>query len=258
MENVTVQKNGPVAEVVIDRPKALNALNSATLYELKSVFGEIAGEDAVRAVILTGAGEKAFVAGADITEMQAFTVLEARAFGRLGQSVSSLIEKLPQVVIGAINGYALGGGCELALACDMRVASTKAKFGQPEVSLGIVPGFGGTQRLPRLVGKGRAKEIIFTGDMIDAQEAYRIGLANRLCEPEELMDAARALARSILRRSQAAVGLAKLAINNGLNMDDESAFAYESELWGACFSTEDQKEGMQAFLEKRSPEFKGR
>jgi enoyl-CoA hydratase len=258
MENVTVQKNGPVAEVVIDRPKALNALNSATLYELKSVFEEIAGEDAVRAVIITGAGEKAFVAGADIAEMQAFTVLEARAFGRLGQSVFSLIERLPQVVIGAVNGYALGGGCELALACDMRVASSKARFGQPEVSLGIVPGFGGTQRLPRLVGKGRAKEIIFTGDMIDAQEAYRIGLVNRLCEPEELMDTARELARGILRRSQAAVGLAKLAINNGLNMDDESAFAYESELWGACFSTEDRKEGMQAFLEKRSPEFKGR
>lgn len=158
-------------------------------------------------------------------------------------------------MIAAVNGYALGGGCELAMACDMRVASTKARFGQPEVSLGIIPGFGGTQRLPRLIGKARAKEIIFTGDMIDAQEAYRIGLVNRLCEPEELMDTARALGEGILRRSQTAVALAKLSINNGINMDDESAFLYESELWGACFSTPDQKEGMAAFLEKRPPAF---
>ena len=255
MENVMVDIRGPLAEVTINRPKSLNALDSATLTELKNVFSEIAEDTKIKVVIITGSGNKAFVAGADIGEMKDYDSLQARAFGRLGQIVFSLIEKAPQVIIGAINGYALGGGCELAMACDMRIASTKAKFGQPEVSLGIIPGFGGTQRLSRLVGKGKAKEIIFTGGIIDAQEACRIGLVNKLCEPEELMDKARALAENILRLSQSAVALAKLSINNGLNMDDESAFAYESELWGTCFSTKDQKEGMNAFLEKRPAEF---
>jgi len=255
MENVVVEINGPLAEVIITRPKALNALNYATLEELKSVFSGFAENSEVKVVIITGSGEKAFVAGADIAEMKDYNVLQARTFGRLGQTVFSLIEKAPQVVIAAVNGYALGGGCELAMACDMRLASTKAKFGQPEVSLGVIPGFGGTQRLPRLVGKGRAKEIIFSGNMIDANEACRIGLVNRVCEPEQLMDEARALAADILLRSQTAVAFAKQAINTGGNMDDESAFFYESELWGACFSTEDQQEGMDAFLNKRRPEF---
>jgi len=255
MENVMVDIKGPLAEVTITRPKALNALNCSMLKELKSVFTGFAENAQVKVVLITGSGNKAFVAGADIAEMKDYDVLQARAFGRLGQSVFSLIEKAPQVVIAAVNGYALGGGCELAMACDIRIASTKAKFGQPEVSLGVIPGFGGTQRLPRLVGKGRAKEIIFSGNMIDAAEAHRIGLVNRVCEPEKLMDEARALAADILLRSQSAVALAKQAINTGLNMDDESAFYFESELWGACFSTEDQKEGMDAFLNKRSPEF---
>jgi enoyl-CoA hydratase len=253
MENLIVENKGAVCEITINRPKALNALNRATLCELQEVFGDMTND--TRIVIITGSGEKAFVAGADISEMAGCDAVLGREFARLGQNVFSRIEKAPQVVIGAINGYALGGGCELAMACDMRLVSVNAKFAQPEVSLGITPGFGGSRRLPRLIGKGRAKEMIFTGDMIDAQEAFRIGLANKVCEQADLMSETRKLAEKILSKSFRAVSMSKLAINTGLNMDDESAFLYEAEIFGICFSAQDQKEGMEAFLNKRQPKF---
>lgn len=254
MENVLVERDGGIATITVNRPKALNALNTQTLDELKEAFTTL--DEDVRVVILTGAGEKSFVAGADIVEMSKLDALQGREHARKGHELCSLIEKSPRVVIGAINGFALGGGNELAMACDIRIGSTKAKFGQPEVGLGIPPGFGGTQRLPRLVGKSIAKEIIFTGDMIDAQEAYRIGLINKVCEPDKLMARAKEMAEKILTRSFNAVKVAKRGIDNGMNMDDESAFFYEAELFGICFATEDQKEGMSAFIEKREPNFK--
>lgn len=258
MENIILKVDGRVAQISLNRPKALNALNSKTLKELKGVLDNISEDPEVRVVIITGSGEKAFVAGADISEMRDKNPIEARSFARLGQKVFSAIENMPQVVIAAVNGFALGGGCELALACDLRIVSTKAKFGQPEVTLGIIPGFAGTQRLPRLIGKGLAKELIFTGDMIDAEEAYRIGLVNKVFEPEELLTKAWEMALKIAGKGSIAISLAKSAINNGLNMDDESAYNYEAEVFGLCFATQDQKEGMSAFLEKRKPEFKGK
>jgi len=257
MENINYIVKGPLAEVTINRPQALNALNYETLKEMETLFKELAENSEIRVVIITGQGEKAFVAGADISQMRDMNAIEGRKFARLGQKVFSLIENMPQVVIAAINGFALGGGCELAMACDIRLASSKAKFGQPEVNLGITPGFAGTQRLPRLVGKAIAKVLIFTGDMIDAYEAYRIGLVNKIYEPEALKEKAREMAAKIISRGPCAVSLAKAAINNGLNMDDESAYCYEAEVFGLCFATKDQQEGMSAFLQKRNPEFKG-
>lgn len=247
-----------ISTVTIHRPKALNALNAATMYELDQVFDELAANPAAKVVIITGSGEKSFVAGADILEMKDKTAVEGRQWGQLAQAVFSKIENLPKPVIAAVNGYALGGGCELAMACDIRIASEKAKFGQPEVSLGIPPGFGGTQRLPRLVGKGRAKELLFTGDMIDAAEAYRIGLANQVVAPEELIDKAKAMAHKILSRAPIAVQVCKAAVNTGLDIDLNSAIAYEAEVFGLCFATEDQKEGMTAFIEKRKAAFIGK
>lgn len=257
MENIIYKVEGSIAEIIINRPKALNALNRQIIEELGTVVNDIANNKDIKVVIITGAGEKAFVAGADIKAMKDFNALEARSFARLGQKVFSAIENMPQVVIAAINGFALGGGCELAMACDIRLASTKAKFGQPEVNLGITPGYAGTQRLPRLVGKGIAKELIFTGDTIDAEEAYRIGLVNKIYELDELLENAKKMAEKIINRGFCAVSLAKSAINNGLNMDDESAYNYEAEIFGLCFATDDQKEGMTAFIEKRKAEFKG-
>ncbi|UXZ09635.1 crotonase [Clostridium perfringens] len=250
------ESNG-IAEVIINRPKALNALNNQTITELGEVINEISKRKDIKTVIITGAGERLFVAGADIVEMKDLNSMEARDFSRLAQKVFSDIENMPQIVIAAVNGYALGGGCELSMACDIRLASKKAKFGQPEVNLGILPGFAGTQRLPRLVGKGIAKELIFSTDMIDAEEAHRIGLANKVYESEELMDKARELANKIMSKSPVGVRLAKAAINNGLNMDTESAYNnYEADLFALCFSTEDQLEGMNAFVDKRKADFK--
>lgn len=243
--------------ICIDRPKSLNALNTQTLKELGQVINDISERKDIYTVIITGSGEKAFVAGADITEMKSKSAIEGREMAKLAQKVFSNIENMPQVVIAAVNGYALGGGCELSMACDIRLASTNAKFGQPEVGLGIIPGFAGTQRLPRLVGKGIAKELIFTTDMIDAKEAYRIGLVNKVYEPEELMEKTIELAQKIMKKGLFAVSLAKSAINNGLNMDTESAYAFEANLFGLCFSTDDQTEGMSAFIEKRKALFKG-
>jgi enoyl-CoA hydratase len=254
MENIIVRNDGAVSEITINRPQALNALNIAALTELRESFGNLPQE--TRVVILTGSGEKSFVAGADIREMKDLSAARARELARLGQTTFSEIERGRHVVIAAVNGYALGGGCELAMACDIRLASSNAKFGQLEVGLGIAPGFGGSQRLPRLVGKGYAKQMIFTGEMIDAAEALRIGLVNQVCEPAELMQASRALAGKIISKSFSAVLAAKEAIDNGLNMDDESAFRFEAEIFGMCFSEDDQREGMDAFLNKRQPGFK--
>ncbi len=257
-KNLLVELSEGVALLTINRPKALNALNEETLNELEIAFAALADNDQAKCVILTGSGEKAFVAGADISAMQPMQATRAREFAKLGHRVMNTIEKLPKPVIAAVNGFALGGGCELALACDIRLAGENARFGQPEVNLGVIPGFGGTQRLSRLVGKGRAQELIFTGDMIDAQEAVRIGLANRAVPLSELLPTATEMAKKIAGKGLLAVGLAKEAVNNGYDMDQDRAGQYEADLFGLCFATEDQKEGMQAFLEKRPAKFTGK
>ncbi|WP_122628052.1 short-chain-enoyl-CoA hydratase [Lucifera butyrica] len=257
-ENLLFEKDNGIGMITINRPKALNALNGATLSELDALCDQLAKDNSVKVVIVTGSGEKAFIAGADITEMQPMSAVEGRNWGKFGQAVFNKLENLPQPVIAAVNGFALGGGCELAMACDIRIASEKAKFGQPEVTLGITPGFGGTQRLPRLVGKGRAKELLYTGDMIDAAEAYRIGLVNKVVPPEELLTVAKGMAAKILSRAAVAVQLCKAAVNEGMDMDLDSGVAYEAEVFGLCFATADQKEGMTAFTEKRKANFTGK
>jgi len=256
--NLLLEKNGAVAVLTINRPKALNALNSDTLSELSTALDELGRDSGVKVVILTGSGEKAFIAGADISQMKDFNPLEGRRFAQLGQAAFRKLEMIPQPVIAAINGFALGGGCELAMACDIRIASENAKFGQPEVTLGLTAGFGGTQRLPRLVGTGIASELLFTGDIIDVNEAYRIGLVNKVYSLETLMEEAQKLAQRIAGRAPAAVQLSKSAIQRGINMDLDSAQAYEAEVFGLTFSTQDQTEGCSAFLEKRKPVFEGK
>jgi enoyl-CoA hydratase len=255
-ENLRIEISDGAAVVTINRPKALNALNEELLRELHGAFATLSGNDAVQAIILTGSGEKAFVAGADIAAMEPLSALEARRFARLGHEVMRSIESCPKPVIAAVNGFALGGGCELALACDIRIASENARFGQPEVNLGIIPGFGGTQRLARLVGKGVALELILSGEMIDAAEARRIGLVNRVVPGDELLGAARALAEKIIAKGPNAVSLAKEAVVTGLELDLDRACRFEAELFGLCFSSQEQKEGMQAFLEKRPARFR--
>ena len=257
-DNLLFANNAGVGVITLHRPKALNALSSALLAELNHLLDAIAQDKSIKTVIITGAGDKAFVAGADIAEMQPLSAMEGRDWGTFGQMVFNKLENLSQPVIAAVNGFALGGGCELVMACDIRIASEKAKFGQPEVTLGITPGFGGTQRLPRLIGKGRAKELLFTGDIIDAAEAYRLGLVNTVTTPEELMNTAMALAQKIMSRAEVAVKLCKAAVNAGLNMDLESGIAYEAEVFSLCFATGDQKEGMNAFMEKRKAVFMGK
>lgn len=251
LKNVLVEVENEIALVTINRPKSLNALNSETLAELDYVFGDIASRKDVRVLILTGSGQKSFVAGADISEMVNATPAEGRKMGMLAKEAFLKLETMPQVTIAAVNGYALGGGCEISMACDIRVASDNAKFAQPECGLGILPGFGGTQRLARLVGKGRAKEMIFTCDQIDAQEAYRIGLANHVVPQEELIDYCKKMAEKIMSKGSYAVSLAKEAINTGLDTDLSSGLTLEADLFGLSFSTNDKKEGMTAFLEKR-------
>lgn len=256
--NLILEKNGDVAVLTINRPKALNALNADTLTELSTVLDELGRDSSVKVVILTGSGAKAFVAGADIAQMKELNPMEGRRFGQLGQATFRKLELLAQPVIAAINGFALGGGCELAMSCDIRLASETAKFGQPEVTLGLTAGFGGTQRLPRHVGKGVASELLFTGDIIDAQEAYRIGLVNHVYPADTLMEEALKLANRIAGRAPAAVQLSKSAIQRGINMDLDSAQAYEAEVFGLTFSTQDQTEGCSAFLERRKPVFEGK
>ncbi len=257
-QNLLFVNQDGIGIITLNRPKALNALNGQLMLEISHLADEIAKDETVKVVIITGSGDKAFVAGADITEMQPMSAIEGRNWGKLGQATFAKIENLPQPVIAAVNGFALGGGCELAMACDIRIASERAKFGQPEVSLGITPGFAGTQRLARLVGRGIAKELLFTGDMIDAAEAYRIGLANRVVPAEQLMDTAKELAQKIMSRAPVAVQLCKAAVNEGMDMDQDSAVAYEAEVFGLCFATADQTEGMSAFVEKRKASFTGK
>ncbi len=257
-ETLLYEVKDGIAYVTINRPKVLNALNDTVITELGQVFTAIKDDPQVKAVIITGAGEKAFVAGADITQLVDLNTQEGKAFAAKGQAVFNLIENLGKPVIAAINGFALGGGCELAMACTVRLASTKAKLGQPEVNLGIIPGYGGTQRLPRLVGKGRAMELVLTGRMVDAQEAYQMGLVNKVVEPEKLMEEAEALARTIMSKGPVAVKLAMEAVNRGLEVSLADGLAIEADLFGICCSTEDKVEGTKAFLEKRKANFQGK
>lgn len=254
-KNIILEQDQNIAVIKLNRPKALNALNSETLKEINDAIEIIEKDESIYTVIITGEG-KAFVAGADISEMKDLNSIQGREFGILGNKVFRRIETLKKPVIAAVNGFALGGGCELSMACDIRIASVKAKFGQPESGLGITPGFGGTQRLARLVGEGVAKELIFTCDIIKADEALRIGLVNKVVEQEELMNEAMNMAKKIANNAPKAVAFCKEAINNGIQMNIEDALRYESEIFGMCFSTCDQKEGMSAFLEKRDKVFK--
>lgn len=244
-----------IARLTIARPKALNALNSEVLTELEQVLQEVTGKAEVRVLLITGEGEKAFVAGADIAEMLEKSPLEARRFAQHGQNVFDRLEELPIPVLAAINGFALGGGCELAMACDIRIAAEHAKFGQPETGLGITPGFAGTQRLARLVGAGRALELILSGATIDAAEAWRIGLVNKVVPKNQLLEAAMDLARKLAARSPVALELSKKAVYKGSETDFHTAQAYETEVFALCFAAPDQKEGMSAFLEKRQAKF---
>ena len=260
MENIqhhklTVEKEGHLCIVTIDSPETLNALNTALLRELEQVFDELEQDREIYVVILTGAG-RAFVAGADIAEMSGMNADEGRAFGRYGSEVFRKIELSQKIVIAAVNGFALGGGCELAMACDLRIASEKAKFGQPETGLGIIPGFSGTQRLPRLVGMGKAKELLYTGCILKADEACRIGLVNSVVEEDRLMEACRETAGRIIVQAPVALRYAKEAVTRGMETDLATGIALENDLFGLCFATSDQKAGMKGFLGKNKITFK--
>ena len=244
------------ALVTLNRPKALNALNTDVLRELDDVLARLNARKETQVVILTGSGEKAFAAGADIAAMREMTPGEARQFSAYGQAVMTRIAGMRAMVIAAVNGYALGGGCELAMACDIRIASTRAKFGIPEVTLGVIPGFGGTQRLSRLIGVGRALEMMATGGQINAEEALRMGLVNHVTEPEELLEVCEAMARKIAANSAGAIALGKQSIYAGSEMDLNRGLAHEAGLFALTFAHPDQREGMDAFLEKRSAQFK--
>lgn len=257
-ENLLVSQEGKVATVTINRPKVLNALNKATLIEIKTAFNALSADETVKVIILTGSGEKSFVAGADISYMQPLNAVEGFEFGRLGQEAFMAIEGCPKPVIAAVNGFALGGGEEICMACDLRIASDNAKFGQPEINLGIIPGFGGTQRLSRLVGKTAAKYYIYTGDMFGAEEAYRIGLVNKVVPLANLMTEAKTVAEKIASKGAVSLKMAKSAIDVGLETDFNTGSLHEAELFGLCFATEDQKEGMKAFQDKRKADFKDR
>ena len=255
MEFITYEQEGFVGVVTINRPKALNALNSQVLDELEATFDAI-DLDTTRAVVLTGAGEKSFVAGADIGEMSTLTKAEGEAFGKKGNDVFRKIETFPIPVIAAINGFALGGGCEISMSCDIRICSENAVFGQPEAGLGITPGFGGTQRLARIVGPGKAKQLIYTARNIKAAEAYRIGLVNEVYPLEELMPQAKKMAKGIAKNAPIAVRACKKAINEGLEVGMDEAIVIEEKLFGSCFETEDQKYGMAFFLDKNKEKVK--
>jgi enoyl-CoA hydratase len=257
-ENILFEKKGAIAYITVNRREVLNALNMAVMEELRSAFHDLKNDGNIRVTILTGAGEKAFVAGADIAELSTYDAVRGKEFTHRGQSVLNLIENLGKPVIACINGFALGGGCEIAMACTMRLASENAKLGQPEVKLGIVPGYGGTQRLPRLVGKGIAMQLLLTGEMITAQEALRIGLVNEVTAPANLIPRAEAIAHKIIANAPLAVQYAMEAVNKGMEMPLAEGLYLEATLFAVCCATEDKKEGTTAFLEKRQAQFKGK
>ena len=258
LENVLYETKGSIAYITVNRPKVLNALNTPTWSDLRRAFKHARNDEAVRGVILTGAGDKAFIAGADIGELAQVSAVEAEQSSRFGQGVLDLIENLGKPVVAAVNGFALGGGCETAMACTMRIAVESAKFGQPEVALGLLPGGGGTQRLPRLVGKGRALQLILSGDMISAQEAYRIGLVNEIVPASELIARAETILNKIASNAPLAIKLALKATNMGMDTSQGEGLLLEASYFGLCAATEDKKEGTTAFLEKRAPQFHGR
>ena len=257
-ENIRLETKNKIAYVTIDRPKVLNALNMQTMEELRLAFHAIKHDKEARVAILTGAGEKSFVAGADINELQKNNAIEAKEYTHKGQNVLNLIENLGKPVIACINGFALGGGCEIALACTMRLASEGAKLGQPEVKLGIIPGYGGTQRLPRLVGKGIAMQLLLTGEIIGAQEALRIGLVNEVVPAADLLPRAETIAQMIIRNAPLAVQYCIEAVNHGLEMSQEEGLFLEATLFSVCCASEDKREGTSAFMEKRAANFQGR
>jgi len=257
-ENIRLEKKNQIAYITIDRPKVLNALNMATMGELRTVLTDLKQDREVRVVILTGGGEKSFVAGADIGELQKNNPVEAKEYTHRGQAVLDLIENLGKPVIACINGFALGGGCEIAMACTMRLASENAKLGQPEVKLGIIPGYGGTQRLPRLVGKGIAMQLLLTGEMISAQEAHRIGLVNEVVPAGQLITRAEAIAQMIIKNAPLAVQYCLEAVNHGMEMSQQEGLFLEASLFAVSCATEDKKEGTSAFLEKRAANFAGK
>ncbi len=257
-ENLLFEKKNSIAYVTINRPKVLNALNSATMSELRAVFTELKDDRSIRAVILTGSGEKAFVAGADIGELNKNNAVEAKEYTHRGQAVLDLIENLGKPVIACINGFALGGGCEIAMACTMRLASDNAKIGQPEVKLGLIPGYGGSQRLPRLVGKGIAMQLLLTGEMISAQEAHRIGLVNEVLPAGQLIARAEAIAQAIMKNGPLAIQYCMEAVNHGMEMTQQEGLYLEATLFAVCCATEDKNEGTAAFLEKRTAKFAGK
>jgi enoyl-CoA hydratase/carnithine racemase len=258
LENVLYEKKGLIAYVTVDRPKVLNALNTPTWTDLKAAFEDAKADTSVRGVILTGAGDKAFIAGADIGELAHLSAYEAEESSRFGQAVLDLIENLGKPVIAAINGFALGGGCETAMACTMRISVEHARFGQPEVKLGLLPGGGGTQRLPRLVGKGRALQLILTGETISAQEAYRIGLVNEVVSADSLIGRAETILKQVAANAPIAVKFSLDAANKGSEISQSAGLALEAAYFGICAATEDKKEGTSAFLEKRIPQFQAR
>jgi enoyl-CoA hydratase len=258
LANVLYEKKGAIAYVTVNRPKVLNALNTPTWKDLRTAFEDARDDTAVRGVILTGAGDKAFIAGADISELAHVAAFEAEQSSRFGQEVLDLIENLGKPVVAAINGFALGGGCETAMACTIRIAVDTAQFGQPEVKLGLVPGGGGTQRMPRLIGKGRALQLILSGEMISAQEAYRIGLVNEIVPAAGLVTRAEAILKKIASNAPIAVKFALEAANKGMETSQGEGLLLEASYFGLCAATEDKKEGTAAFLEKRPPQFRGR
>ena len=258
LANVLYDTRGAIAYVTVNRPKVLNALNTPTWKDLRTAFEHARDDDAVRGVILSGVGDKAFVAGADISELAHASAIDAERSSSSGQEVLNLIENLGKPVIAAINGFALGGGCETAMACTIRIAVEHAKFGQPEVKLGLLPDGGGTQRLPRLVGKGRALQLILSGEIISAQEAWRIGLVNEVVPASGLIARAEAILKTIASNAPIAIKLSLEAVNKGLDTSQSEGFALEASYFGLCAGTEDKKEGTSAFLEKRAPKFLGR
>lgn len=258
LANVLYEKKGNIAYVTVNRPKVLNALNTPTWSDLRKAFEDARDDDAIRGVILTGAGDKAFIAGADISELAQVSAFEAEESSRFGQGVLDLVENLGKPVVAAVNGFALGGGCETAMACTIRLAVETARFGQPEVALGLLPGGGGTQRLPRLVGKGRALQLILSGEMITAQEAYRIGLVNEIVPAADLITRAEAILHKIAANAPVAIRFALEAANKGMQTSQSQGQLLEASYFGLCAATEDKKEGTTAFLEKRAPQFRGR